>query len=127
MAENPLHEAAEAIVHELGNSMADVAIAAVYHVAIEALIHPHNAEAVAQLRAHAATVRKFGRKADGHMGQMYRDIEAVLADLGVEPMDYDREVGPGVEALEARLVASAEKHLGEHLLKHAPAQEGRPN
>lgn len=116
---NPLHEAAEAIVTAFGASQSELAMAVVYHAMVEALIHPHNASAIKQIRRAAATHRRFGTQAEGLVAILGRDLEAVLAHLGIEPMDYDREVAPGVDEVEAHLVGLVEEKLGEELLKHA--------
>lgn len=126
MTENPLHEAAEAITHAFGIAHKDLAITLVYHDLVEALVHPHNAEAIDHIRGHAATHRRYGAAAEGLVAILGKDLDMVLAHLGIEPKDYDREVAPGVDRIESTITAAIEKELAEEMLKQAPA-DSRPN
>lgn len=108
-------------------------MADIYHDMVEALLHPHNADAVRTIRSVVATARHT-RAEHGHdprnpiLAQLALDAEAVLASLGVEPLEWS-EVEPMVEAGAADMDAAGRfvaESIAEHHLRNLPSS-GRVN
>ena len=106
--------------------LADVAgpvvMLAVYHDMVEALLHPHNTDAIRGVREVVATAR-FSRAEHGHepknpiIAQLIVDAEAVLASLGVEPLEWS-DVEPMVDAAAADVMDAVERFISERIAEH---------
>lgn len=128
MDQNPLRKMAEEVTDELlVPAVAVPTVVYIYHTLVEALVHPHNAEAVREVRRFASlgahVVAQSGKaltpEAKSPGAFIIRDTQAALDALGLVAMDYETEVKPGYEEGREEVLSKVEKVLGEELLKQA--------
>jgi hypothetical protein len=128
-APTPFRPVAEALIGAIAEQHTPELVAMTYANMIEAIVHPHNVEALRIVRGIAA----FAEPIEGAhpvASMIASDVAKVLDYLGVPPLDYERDVKPNLDEEEERLLSEAEAIVGEHVLRamaeHGPV-EGRPN
>lgn len=117
----PFAPVSEKLVEGFLGQLDEAMIAHAYHNMVKALLDPNDEEAVHSVRTVVAIARAnlppVGKLPKNHLvATMVADEELVLAKLGVDPIDYEKDILPDLKSGITGLMNTAEEFVGKAVL-----------